>query len=305
MELRHLRYFTAVIECNGFREASRLLRIAQPALSQTVIDLEDELAVQLIERRRRAIVLTPAGSVFYVEAKAVLAQAESAAAAAKRTAKGEIGSLSVAFIPAAVAHFLPELLKAFSGSHPGVELIIRELTPARQMESFKRNQLDLAFTRELTAEQMRTYSSFTLFDVPLVAVLPASRNVPEGTIQLRELADDNFILLDRTESCSLFDSIVNLCKKEGFSPRFHNTAYLAESILTLVRAEAGISVVPSWAKSFGTDGLQMVRLLPDLVRVELSAAWRTESQSILLMDFINLLKLQLAEIQEKTRQLFG
>lgn len=305
MELRHLRYFTAVVECNGFREASRLLRIAQPALSQTVFDLENELAVQLLERRRKSISLTPAGSAFFVEAKAVLAQAENAAAAAKRAAKGETGSLSVAFIPAAVAHFLPELLKAFNKSHPAVELIVRELTPARQMEAFKKNELDIAFTRELTAEQNKIYSSITLFDVPLVAVLPASRPVSGGAINVRELSEDNFILLDRSESCSLFDSIVSLCKNEGFTPRFQNTAHLAESILTLVRAETGISVVPSWSRSFGTDGLQMLRLIPDLVRVELIAAWRTEAQSILLTDFIELLKLHLDAIQARTKQLLG
>ena len=99
MELRHLRYFTAVVEAKGYRNASRRLHIAQPALSQTVTDLEDELSLKLFERKGPRVKLTPAGEAFYQEAKRTLAQAEHAVTVAKRADKGQTGTLRIGFIP--------------------------------------------------------------------------------------------------------------------------------------------------------------------------------------------------------------
>src|SRR5580693_8276177 len=98
MELRHLRYFTAVVQWKGYREASRRLHIAQPAISQTVVDLEQELGLKLFSRARRKVELTPEGELFYAEAVRTLEQAESAINTAKRAAKGEIGKLSIGFL---------------------------------------------------------------------------------------------------------------------------------------------------------------------------------------------------------------
>ena len=129
MELRHLRYFTAVVQWKGYREASRRLHVAQPAISQTVVDLERELGLQLFSRAKRTAQLTPEGEVFYTEAMRTLAQAELAIATAKRAAKGEIGKLSIGFLGSATYAFLPELLRNYKAQYPGVKLTLQELTP--------------------------------------------------------------------------------------------------------------------------------------------------------------------------------
>src|SRR5580700_3592679 len=98
MELRHLRYFTAVVQWKGYREASRRLYVAQPAISQAVSDLEGELGVRLFSRAKRAVQLTPEGELFYIEAERTLEQAEIAINTAKRAARGEIGRLSIGFM---------------------------------------------------------------------------------------------------------------------------------------------------------------------------------------------------------------
>ena len=77
MELRHLRYFTAVVEWKSYREASRRIHVAQPSISQTVLDLEEELGLRLFSRANRIAQLTPEGEVFHAEAVRTLAQAES------------------------------------------------------------------------------------------------------------------------------------------------------------------------------------------------------------------------------------
>ncbi len=165
MELRHLRYFTAVVEAKGYRNASRRLHIAQPAVSQTVNDLEDELGLKLFARKGLQVHLTAPGEVFYKEAKRTLAQAEAAVTAAKRAEKGQTGTLRIGFIPFATQHFLPDLLRTYKQQNPGIELSIRELTPARQLEAFAKGELDVAFTREIGSAHP-AYVSRVLFHVP-------------------------------------------------------------------------------------------------------------------------------------------
>ena len=299
MELRHLRYFTAVVEAKGYRNASRRLHIAQPALSQTVTDLEEELGLKLFVRKGPQVQLTSAGEAFYQEAKRTLAQAEHAVTVAKRADKGQTGTLRIGFIPFATQHFLPELLRSYKQQNPGIELSIRELTPARQLEAFEKGELDVCFTREVGSAHPG-YLSRLLFHVPLVAILPGSRSVTDGHIHIKDLAKDRFILLEREESPLLFDSILSLCGDAGFSPRFDSHSHLAESMYMLVKAEEGIAILPAWARSFAMDGLQCAHLLPDTVQVELVLLQKRDATSFALRSFVQLLETDLQSIQDKT-----
>ena len=118
MELRHLRYFTAVVQRNGYREASRHLHIAQPSISQTVADLEQELGLRLFSRAGRKVVLTPEEEAFYIEAVRTLEQAESAINTAKRAAKGEVGKLSIGFMVQPLMRFCRRWCEAIKRNTP-------------------------------------------------------------------------------------------------------------------------------------------------------------------------------------------
>ena len=305
MELRHLRYFTAVVDFKGYREASRHLHIAQPALTQTVLDLEQELGSKLFVREPNNLTLTPSGKAFYAGAKETLKTAEQAMVAAKRAAVGVTGSLTIGFIPGSTQHFLPDLLTAFRQDHPWVELHIRELAPAPQMEALLRGELDLAFTREASAEQRRTLTSRWLFDVPLIVVLPVSRHMDADTIDVASLTQEQFNLIGRDQSPVLFDSIVDLCRGAGFSPKVNSLADLSESMYTLVQAGEGISIAPMWTRVFMPHDLQSYRLSPDTVRVELVAAWKTSSSSVTLKSFVALLDSAADDIRRRSDREFS
>jgi DNA-binding transcriptional LysR family regulator len=120
MELRHLRYFTAVVEWKGYREASRRLHIAQPSISESVSDLEDELGLKLFARTHRNARLTREGEIFYADAVRILQQAETAILTAKRAAQGKVGRLSIGFIGSATLSFLPDLIEDRSQIQTGV-----------------------------------------------------------------------------------------------------------------------------------------------------------------------------------------
>jgi DNA-binding transcriptional LysR family regulator len=299
MELRHLRYFTAVVQWKGYREASRRLHVAQPAISQTVADLEEELGLKLFSRERRVARLTPEGEIFYAEAMRTLAQAELAVSTAKRAAKGEIGRLSIGFLGSATYAFLPELVRTFKAQYPGVKLMLQELAPLEQEVAFDKGLIDIGFTRTLTAEQSKTFSSRCLYRDPMMAVLPRSRQVKTKRVRISDLANESFVLFDREAAPGLFDTVIGMCNDAGFSPRVENEPNMMQTVLSLVEAEEGISIVPACVRNLRSDGVRFYRLQPDNVRVALVAAWKKETPAVVLSAFLDLINANASMIRKK------
>jgi DNA-binding transcriptional LysR family regulator len=300
MELRHLRYFTAVVESKGYREASRRLHVAQPAISRTVADLEDELGLKLFSRAKRMAQLTPEGEVFYPEAVRTLAQAESAIQTAKRAATGETGKLSIGFLGSATYAFLPELVRTFKAQYAGVKLTLQELSPLQQEAAFDKGLIDIGLTRTLTAEQSAIFSSRHLYYDPMMAVLPASRRVKTKRVRISDLAKESFILFHREGAPPLFDTIIGMCSNAGFSPRVECQPNMMQTVLSLVEAEEGVSIVPACVRNLRSDGVRFYRLQPDEVRVELVAAWKKENPSVALRAFLDLIDAKGSLIRKRT-----
>ena len=299
MELRHLRYFAAVVQWKGYREASRHLHIAQAAISQTVADLEEELGLRLFVRIGRAARLTPEGEVFYTEAVRTLEQAELAVNTAKRAAKGEIGRLSIGFIGSATYSFLPELVRSYKAQYPGVKLTLRELSPSDQDTAFDNGLIDIGFTRALTPERNKTFASLCLYLDPMVAVLPASRMVTTKCVRVADLAHERFVLFHREGASGLYDSVVGLCNDAGFSPMVEYESDRAQTVLSLVEAEQGVSIVPASLRNLWTKGVRFYRLQPDDVRIALIAAWKKEAPSVALRAFVELVRASALRIRRK------
>ena len=299
MELRHLRYFTAVVQWKSFREASRRIHVAQPAISQTVADLEEELGLKLFSRAKRIARLTPEGEVLYAEAVRALAQAELVMETARRAARGEIGRLSIGFLGSATSAFLPELVRKFKATYPGVKLTLQELTPVQQDAAFETGEIDVGFTRTLTAEQSRTFSSRVLYRDPLMAVLPRSRRVKGKRVHIADLANDSFVLFHREGYPGVFDTTTAMCQKAGFYPRVENLPRMLQTVLSLVEAGQGVSIVPACARNLRSHGVRFYRLQPDDVRIELVAAWKKDNPSVVLRAFLDLIDTNAAQIRSK------
>ncbi len=129
MELRHLRYFVGVAHHLNYSEASRRLHVAQPAISQTILDLEAELGIKLLHRTKRTVQLTTAGAVFLGEAEQILRHATEAAQVARRAALGEVGSLGIGFFGTASSPFLPSLVQSYRQKFPDVQLRLSSSRP--------------------------------------------------------------------------------------------------------------------------------------------------------------------------------
>lgn len=299
MELRHLRYFTAVVQWKGYREASRRLHVAQPALSKTISDLEYELGLKLFSRDKRAAQLTPEGEAFYAEAVRTLQQADAAIETARRAARGEIGKLSIGFMGSATYAFLPALVREFRAQHPNVKITLKEQSPLRQDEALEGGAIDIGFTRGLTPEQTQRFSSLHIYYDPMMALLPASRQVDAERVRIADLKDEKFVLFYREGAPGLFDTVITMCNEAGFTPNVENEPNMMQSVLTLVEAEVGVSIVPACVRNLRADGVRFYRLEPDDVRVELVAAWRKEEPSVVLRAFLDVLKANAAEIRKQ------
>ena len=287
MELRHLRYFTAVVACKGYREASRRLHIAQPSISEAVSDLEDELGLKLFLRTHRNARLTPEGEIFYADAVRILQQAETAILTAKRAAQGKVGRLSIGFIGSATLSFLPDLIRRYKLEYPNVKLVLHDLYPVELHQAWERGEIDIAITRSL--EHSKNLQSRVLLRDPLVAVLPRSRKLKSKKIRLADLANERFILFHRKGAPAVFDTIVGACRSQGFSPRVENEPNSMQTILSLVEAEEGVAIVPASSSSLRSNGVQFIRLVPGNLYLDLIVAWPLGEASAVLRTFLDFL----------------
>ena len=167
MDLRHLRYFQAVAEELSFSRAAKRLRIAQPALSRAVQELEKDLGMRLIDRNRRSFALTPAGAVLLTETALILERLEESLRRVKRTALGEEGELRLGYIGPPTQQFLGRLLHEYRLRFPKVSVHLEERTPERVWEMVAKGRLSISITRPLPGQGERALKTLLLRKEPL------------------------------------------------------------------------------------------------------------------------------------------
>lgn len=245
MDLRHLRYYQAVAEELSFSKAARRLRIAQPALSRAVQDLERHVGAVLISRNRRTVQLTPAGTVMLREIGLLLERIEDSLRRVRRTASGEEGELRLGYIGPPTRDFLGPLLKEYRQTFPRVTVILEERTPERVWEMVSSGRLSIGLTRPVLAHEALGLRSLVLREERFCAAVPVSHPFAKKvTLPWQSLANEPVIVLARREGASSHDAILAACQQAKFTPRLAHTPSLIGTILQYVEAGAGIGIVP-------------------------------------------------------------
>jgi DNA-binding transcriptional LysR family regulator len=246
MELRHLRYFQAVAEELSFSKAARRLRIAQPALTRAVQEMERELGVPLFQRETRPPSLTPAGKVLLRETELLLQRYEEAIRRVQRTASGEEGELRLGYIGPPTRSFLSGLLREYARRYPRVTVVLEERTPERVWEMVAQGKLSMGITRPVLAHEALGLEMLLLREERLCAALPTDHPwAQKKSLSWKQLAQEPLILLARREGAGSHDTILASCVEAGFEPRLAYTPSLIGTILQYVQAGAGIGIVPS------------------------------------------------------------
>lgn len=289
MELRHLRYFIAVVEYGGFSHAARRLFIAQSAISEQIKDLEDEIGVPLLDRNRHRVAPNADGKVFLREARKVLAAADQAIEAAQRSSRGETGSLAIGFFTGGAGAFFPRLIREFRRLHPDVKVSLFEMSAKENWDALISGQIDLAFTRPFDQPFTGGIEFEPLLKEAIVAVLPRDHRLAGSSVKLKSLSSEPFVLLDRETWPPFFDLALSLCSKAGFAPRLVNTTGRWPGVLTLVEAGEGISLVTEGVRRLRSTGLTFARITPT-ASMGLGVAWRRDHAGVVVRAFLNLVR---------------
>jgi len=291
VELRHIRYFIAVAEELNFTRAAARLGIGQPPLSQQIKDLEAGLGVLLLRRVPHGAELTEPGKAFLQEGRRVLAAADRAAAAARRTARGESGRLRLGFTGS--AHFnaaIPWVIRQFQRRYPDVDLQIEEANTHRLSELMTLGTLDVVFSRYDFANEPRL-SFASVGAEPLVAVLPSSHRCAGGrAVPLSALAGDDFIMKSPSLGPVLYSAVVGACRDAGFEPKMGQETPQLATVISFVAAELGVSLVPSSMQQIRAEGVVYLPLSDVQAQVTLSLVWRRDEKSLVVRHFVSLAK---------------
>lgn len=291
MELRHLRYFVAVAEELNFTRAAAKLGIGQPPLSQQIRDLETEIGSQLFHRVAHGAELTAAGTAFLAEAKLSLAAADHAKLAAQRAARGETGRLALGFT--ASATFNPAvtgIIRQFRARWPEVALSLTEMNSNWLMEKLVRGELDVAFIRP-GLEDPKDVRLKRMADEQMLVALPASHPLAaQSRVRLATLAGEPFILFPRTVGLSLYTDILHACREAGFELNVSQEAPQIPSVVNLVAAGLGVSIVPKSLAKIEIDGVVFRPIEGPPLMARLGIAVMKEQRSPIALNLFGLVQ---------------
>lgn len=290
MELRHLRYFIAVAEELHFGRAAQLLGISQPPLSQQIQALEQELGARLFDRTNRRVALSEAGRLFLDEARLVLAQVDKASDVARRAQLGQLGELKIGFTPSApFTSSIPQAILAFRQRFPAVHLSLKEMSSKEVAAGLEDETIQVGIMRPLPMPD--SLLVVELLREPLVAIInadhPLAQNSDQG-LHLSELAAEPFVFFPRTYGSGLYAQLMDLARQAGFSPLFTQEAGEVMTIIGLVAAGLGVTVLPASYRRMRIDGVVYRTLLDPGAT---SAVWlvqRKDQQSPMARAFVEL-----------------
>ena len=287
MELRHIRYFLAVAAERNISRAAERVGIGQPPLSLQIRDLEREVRARLFHRIPQGVELTAAGQALYSLVQNIPDQVERAVHFAQRAQRGEVGALAVGYTGSSVLNpVFPAAIRSFRRAYPGVALTLQENQTAVLINGLLQSDLDVVFIRfaQTDTEDLRTR---VLSDEPMLAALPARHPAAKNAkLNLADLRDEVLVMFSRELNPSAFDAVIAACRKSGFEPTLGPSVPQFVSIVHLVAAEVGVSIVPAALQNLHVKGVVFRELQDVSLTSRLSLVWRRTDPSPFLKNFI-------------------
>jgi DNA-binding transcriptional LysR family regulator len=286
IELRLLRYFAVVAEELHVGNAATRLFISQPALSQQIRALEEQVGLPLFVRHPRGMELTQAGEALLEEARSLLGSSERFEATVDELRRGTTAGLRIGLPPGLPQALLPDLLASLRQREPDARIEVRELTTPEQLGALHDGSLDLGLVRE-PIEDSRL-ARRTLLVEPLGVSLPAGHPLTvHSTLTLRQLEDELFVCFPRPWAPSLHDVLVHELREAGIDARFQDSAHLSTTV-GMVAAGNGVTLsAPPWLE--GVAGIVWRPLTDVRIEIRTAAAWRAANRSPLVRALVDLL----------------
>src|SRR6185295_2183388 len=288
MELRHLRYFVAVGEEQHYGRGAQRLRVAQPALSRQIQDLEEEVGFKLFDRLSRGVKLSTAGKLFLEEARRILQQVDEATKRAKRVASGQLGTLRVGFIESMSWHgVVPDSFRQFRQRQPDAELQIKPLSSLEQIGAVRSGQLDAGFVFTI-ANIDRELAQLGIDSINLMLAVPKGHTLAKSnSLRLRDLSSASFIWFPRRESPLFYDRLMQACFRGGLkSPHVVQEGVNEATILSLVSCGLGVAFVSSATRWRCPESVVLLSVTDLKLPLPFALVWRKDNSSPLLAKFV-------------------
>jgi DNA-binding transcriptional LysR family regulator len=286
IELRLLRYFAVVAEELHVGNAAARLYISQPALSQQIRALEDQVGLPLFVRHPRGMELTDAGEVLLQEARAVLGGSERLEAAVEELRRGRATGLRVGLPPGLSPALLPRLLAPLREREPDARIEVAELTTPEQLAALHDGSLDLGLVRE-PVEDARLARRTLLVEQLGVGLHAGDPLAQRAGLTLRELAEQLFVCFPRPWAPALHDVLAGELREQRIEARFQESQHLSTT-LGMVAAGHGLTLAtPEWLE--GVAGVVWRPLTDVRIEIRTAAAWRAANRSPLLKQLVSLL----------------
>ncbi|MBL5928829.1 LysR family transcriptional regulator [Lelliottia amnigena] len=273
IELRHLRYFIAVAEELHFGRAAARLNISQPPLSQQIQILEQQVGARLLARTNRSVSLTAAGKQFLADSRQVVSLVNDAAARAERLHLGETGELRLGFTSSApFISAVSHTLSTFRRHYPDVHIQTREINTREQIVPLNEGSLDLGLMRNTQLPDTLAWE--VILREPLMAMIPRDHPLAaQPSVTLAELAQEPFVFFDPHVGTGLYDDILGLMRRYGLTPVITQEVGEAMTIIGLVAAGLGVSILPASFKRVQLNEMRWVAIAEEDAVSEMWLVW--------------------------------
>lgn len=273
MDLRQLTYLVALAEELSFTRAAAREHIAQPALSQQIKRLEDEVGIPLVERSTRHVRITDAGQLLVARGRRILAEVEAAQAELLGIRGLESGHVTVGTMHTMGPVDVSLALAIFHQRHPAIELTVREHSSEELAQMLRDDELDLAFLSVTERVESHGLALHQLVSEELVVLLPMEHRLAgRRRLRMAELRDEEFI--SYREGARLRELLLWAGQEAGFQPKIKLESNESERIRRLVARGMGVAILPrSDAVAAGAEVAVVALVDPPLSR-DITLAWR-------------------------------
>jgi DNA-binding transcriptional LysR family regulator len=273
MDLRQLRYLVALAEEGSFTRAAASVHIAQPAVSQQIRRLEEEIGMALVERTTRRVTLTDAGELLVARARRILAELEAATTELQALSGMYAGHVTIGAMHTMGPVDLSLALALFSERHPNVHFTVREQSSEEMAEMLRVDELDLAFLSVTERIESHGLGLHQLVSEELVVLLPRSHRLGHRKqVRMAELAGEQFISF--RAGARLRELLFAAGREAHFEPRVTLESNESQRVRRLVSRGLGVAILPrSDAEGPGAD-VAVATLSEPALRRDITLAWR-------------------------------
>ncbi|WP_436854388.1 cidABC operon transcriptional activator CidR [Staphylococcus caeli] len=273
MDIKHMKYFVAVVDQNGMTNASKHLYIAQPTISKAIKDLEDTLNMPLFDRSKRQLVLTDAGSVFYRKCKEILTLYNDLPKEINSLLGLETGHISIGLSAVMNMNKFIQILGEFHQKYPNVTYNLVENGGKIIETQLINDEIDIGITT-LPVDQT-IFHSITLYQEDLKLVLNKEHHLANiEKIDMSMLKDEDFILFN--EDFYLNDKIIEAAKNAGYLPNTVSKISQWNFIENLLNAHLGVSILPENIVNLLDSHFVHKKLEDPGMRWELGVVWKRD-----------------------------